>query len=125
MIMIAFSLPKSTDEEKKLRKDAIESATRNATEVPFKTTELDFASMEIIKAMAENGNPNSVSDAGVGALCARSAVMGAFLNVKINASGLKDKAFVTEVLNKGFGIEQIAMTMETEILQIVNDKIKF
>jgi glutamate formiminotransferase/formiminotetrahydrofolate cyclodeaminase len=124
-IMDAFGLPKSSDEEKSFRSSAIQEATRYAIQIPMQVMEASLDSMEIIKAMALTGNPNSVSDAGVGALCARSAVMGAFLNVKINASGLKDKAFVTEVLDKGFGIEQIAMTMETEILQIVNDKIKF
>ena len=124
-IMDAFGLPKSSDEEKAFRSTAIQEATRYAIQIPMQVMEASLDSMEIIKAMALTGNPNSVSDAGVGALCARSAVMGAFLNVKINASGLKDKAFVTEVLDKGFGIEQIAMTMETEILQIVNDKIKF
>jgi glutamate formiminotransferase/formiminotetrahydrofolate cyclodeaminase len=124
-IMDAFGLPKSSDEEKAFRSTAIQEATRYAIQIPMQVMEASLDSMEIIKAMALTGNPNSVSDAGVGVLCARSAVMGAFLNVKINASGLKDKAFATEVMDKGFGIEQIAMTMETEILQIVNDKIKF
>jgi len=124
-IMDAFGLPKTSDEEKAFRSNAIQEATRYAIQIPMQVMEASLDSMEIIKAMALTGNPNSVSDAGVGALCARSAVMGAFLNVKINASGLKDKVYVTDVLDKGFGIEQIAMTMETEILQIVNDKIKF
>ena len=80
--------------------------------------------MEIIKAMAETGNPNSVTDAGVGALCARSAVMGAFLNVKINASGLQDKDFAQDIVARGAAIEQKAIELEKEILQIVNGKIK-
>jgi len=79
--------------------------------------------MEVIKAMAEVGNPNSVSDAGVGALCARSAVMGAFMNVRINASGYDDKSFVDDVLKKGREIEKKAITLEGEILNIVNSKI--
>jgi glutamate formiminotransferase/formiminotetrahydrofolate cyclodeaminase len=79
--------------------------------------------MEIIKAMAEVGNPNSVSDAGVGALCARSAVMGAFMNVRINASGYDDKGFVEDVLGKGKEIEKQAIALEGEILTIVNSKI--
>ena len=123
-IMDAFGLPKSNDEEKKLRTEAIQSATKYATEIPFKVMELSFASMKIIKAMAETGNPNSVSDAGVGALCARSAVMGAYLNVKINASGLTDKAFAESILKKGKAIQEEAMKAETEILEIVNSKIK-
>jgi glutamate formiminotransferase/formiminotetrahydrofolate cyclodeaminase len=82
-----------------------------------------FESMEIIKAMAETGNPNSVTDAGVGALAARSAVMGAFLNVKINASGLHDKSFVEKIIADGNLLQEKAVAMETEILEIVNSKI--
>jgi len=122
-IMDAFGLPKSSDEEKAARKKAIQDATRYATEIPFRVMQKSFESMEVIKAMAETGNPNSVSDAGVGALCARSAVMGAFLNVKINAAGLEDKNFVAEILEKGAGIEKSAMEAETAILKIVNEKI--
>ncbi len=122
-IMAAFGLPKATDEEKKARTQAIQDATKYATEVPFKVMQLSFSSLEIIKAMAETGNPNSVSDAGVGALCARSAVMGAFLNVKINASGLEDKDFVKDILAKGQEIENKTQSQEAEILKIVNNKI--
>jgi glutamate formiminotransferase/formiminotetrahydrofolate cyclodeaminase len=122
-IMDAFGLPKKTDEEKAARTAAIQEATKYATEVPFRTMERVFDSFELIKAMAEIGNPNSVTDAGVGALCARSAVMGAFLNVKINASGLKDKAYVENILAKGAEIETKAKQLETEIMDIVNAKI--
>jgi glutamate formiminotransferase / formiminotetrahydrofolate cyclodeaminase len=122
-IMDAFGLPKSSDEEKAARKKAIQDATRYATEIPFKVMQKSFESMEVIKAMAETGNPNSVSDAGVGALCARSAVMGAFLNVKINAAGLDDKNFVKEILEKGAAIEKSAIETEAAILKIVNEKI--
>lgn len=122
-IMTAFGLPKGTEEEKKIRTQAIQDATRFAIEVPLKVMELSLASMEIIKAMAAEGNPNSVSDAGVGALCARSAVMGAFMNVRINASGYNDKTFVNEVVAKGADIERRAQALEADILQIVNTKI--
>ena len=122
-IMNAFGLPKSNDEEKAARTEAIQSATRYATEVPFKVMELSLASFEVIAAMAEHGNPNSVSDAGVGALCARSAVMGAYLNVKINASGLKDKNFVENILKRGQDIQDKAIKFEQNILDIVNVKI--
>lgn len=122
-IMDAFGLSKSTDEEKAARTAAIQEATKYATEVPFRTMERVFDSFELIKAMAEFGNPNSVTDAGVGALCARSAVMGAYLNVKINASGLKDKAYVENILAKGAEIEAKAKQLETEIMDIVNTKI--
>ncbi len=123
LIMDAFGLPKGTDEEKKARTQAIQDATRFATEIPFRTMEKSFEAFELIKAMAEVGNPNSVSDAGVGALCARSAVMGAYLNVKINASGLKDRVFADEIIRKGAEIEAKARKIEEEILVIVNQKI--
>ena len=122
-VMDAFGLPKGTDEEKAVRSAAIQEATKYATEVPFKTMERTFEAFEIIKAMAEHGNPNSVTDAGVGALCARSAVIGAFLNVKINAGGLKDKVFADEILAKGAEIERRAIQLEAEIMEIVNSKI--
>lgn len=122
-IMSAFSLPKGTDEEKAARKQAIQDATKFAIEVPFKVMQLSYDSLEIIKAMAEVGNPNSVSDAGVGALCARSAVMGAFMNVRINASGYDDKAFVTDIITKGKEIENKTIALEALILKVVNEKI--
>ena len=122
-IMNAMSLPKGTDEEKKTRAAAIEVATKVAIEVPFKVMKLSYDSMEVIKAMAESGNPNSVSDAGVGALCARSAVMGAFMNVRINAANYDDKIFVNDVVARGKEIEEKARALEIEILEIVNSKI--
>lgn len=123
-IMDSFKLPKSTEAEKQVRTAAIQAATKYAIEIPFQVMEASYASMDLIKAMAENGNPNSVSDAGVGALCARSAVMGAFLNVKINAAGLKDPGFVKEKLEKGAELERKTMALEKEILEIVNGKIQ-
>ena len=123
-IMTAFSLPKSTEEEKTIRTQAIQDATKFAIEIPFKVMEVSLKSMEVIKAMAEVGNPNSVTDAGVGALCARTAVIGAFMNVKINASGYNDKAYVKDIIAKGEKIEQEAIAIETAVIKIVNDKIK-
>lgn len=122
-IMAAFSLPKGTEEEKSARTAAIQAATKYATEVPFRVMETAFASMEVIQAMAETGNPNSVSDAGVGALAARSAVMGAYLNVKINAAGLTDKTFAADILAKGAAIQDKAIRLEDAILKVVNEKI--
>jgi glutamate formiminotransferase/formiminotetrahydrofolate cyclodeaminase len=122
-IMSAFSLPKASEEEKRLRANEIQSATKYATEIPFRVMELAFGSMELIKAMAESGNPNSVSDAGVGALCARSAVMGAYLNVRINAKGLNDKRFASNIIRKGKNIEEKAKKMEAAILKIVSKKL--
>ena len=122
-IMDAFRKPKKSDEEKQERKEAIEEATKNAIMVPFKVMETAFGAFEVLKAMAETGNPNSVSDAGVGALAIRSCVMGAFLNVKINASGLENKEFVETILQKGKEIEDKANRKEKEILAIVEKKL--
>jgi len=122
-IMDAFALPKSTDEEKATRKMAIQKATKRAIEIPFAVMENAYGSMEVIKAMAETGNPNSVSDAGVGALCARSAVMGAFMNVRINAAGYDDKDFVNDIISRGKEIEARTIERESEVLKIVNEKI--
>ena len=122
-IMDAFSLPKSTNEEKATRKLAIQEATKQAIEIPFAVMQNAFGSMEVIMAMAAGGNPNSVSDAGVGALCARSAVIGAFMNVRINAAGYENKDFVNDIIAKGKDIENKAIEAEKAILQIVNEKI--
>ncbi|MBI5373702.1 MAG: glutamate formimidoyltransferase [Sphingobacteriales bacterium] len=122
-IMDAFGMPKSTEAEKAARKAAIQEATRYAIEIPYKVMQASFSSMEIIKAMAVTGNPNSVSDAGVGALCARTAVLGAFMNVRINAAGYDDKDFVTEIVRKGKEIEEKTIALEEEIRGVVNEKI--
>lgn len=122
-IMEAFSLSKSTDEEKAARDKAIQEATRYAIEIPFKVMQAAYGSLTVIKAMAETGNPNSVTDAGVAALCARSAVIGAFMNVKINASGYKDKDFVAKVIADGDALEKQAIELEAEIIALVNSKI--
>src|SRR5574344_842554 len=120
MIMNAFGLPKKTDAEKAARTAAIQEATKFATEVPFHTMNVATEVFDLARAMTEIGNPNSVTDAGVGALCCRSAVMGAFLNVKINAAGLDDKAKAEELIRKGAEIEAKAIAIEQEILAKVN-----
>jgi glutamate formiminotransferase/formiminotetrahydrofolate cyclodeaminase len=122
-IMAAFGLSKGTPEEKAVRQQAIQEATKTAIEVPFRVMEVAFASLELIKAMAEMGNPNSVSDAGVGALCARAAVLGAFMNVRINAAGYDDKQYVNDVLARGVKIQEATLRSEAEILVIVDGKI--
>ena len=121
-IMNAFGMPSGTDTEKRRKEIAVEDATKNAMKVPFRVMEKAFDSMEVIKAMADIGNPNSVSDSGVGALCARSAVIGAFLNVKINGTDLKDRAFVDDLLSRGQEIVDKAVTEEKAILDIVHSK---
>jgi glutamate formiminotransferase/formiminotetrahydrofolate cyclodeaminase len=122
-IMMAFAMPRNSEQEKTARKQAIQDATKRAIEIPFKVMEISLASMVVIKAMAETGNPNSVSDAGVGALCARTAVLGAFMNVRINAADLEDKVFVDGVIAKGRQMETDVIAQEAEVLRIVNEKI--
>lgn len=123
-IMSAFGLPKGTDEEKEAREAAIESATLYATEVPLRTMKAAARVFPLVKAMAELGNPNSVSDAGVGALAARSAVLGALLNVRINAAGLKDREAAERLLDEADRIAAEAMSAEKEILMEVDAKIQ-
>jgi glutamate formiminotransferase/formiminotetrahydrofolate cyclodeaminase len=123
-IMDAFSLPKGTDEEKAIRKQAVQDATRYAIEIPFNVMKLAYESMEVMHAMADFGNPNSVTDAGVGAIAARSCVMGAYLNVKINCSSYEDKAFVKKIIAEGADMEAKALETEKKILELVNSKIK-
>ena len=122
-IMEAFSLPKKSDEERKSRESAVQEATKNATLVPLRVMETAFSAFGLIKAMVEHGNPNSISDAGVGAIATRACIRGAYLNVKINASGLKDKDFVSSVIERGAEIESNTETAEMEILKIINAKI--
>ncbi|HMT68660.1 MAG TPA: glutamate formimidoyltransferase [Saprospiraceae bacterium] len=118
-IMDAIRMPKVSDEEKVARKAAMHAATVGAIEVPLKVMKVSLDSMNILKEMAEKGNPNSVSDAGVGALCARTAVEGAALNVKINCSGFDDKAYVADALAQADNMLQQAKKMEREIIEIV------
>lgn len=118
-IMAAFAMPKSTEEDKRMRSEAIQDATLFAAQVPLETMKTSFKAFEICKAMAETGNPNSVSDAGVGALAARAAVLGAGLNVKINASSLKDKAQAEALVSEADRLMKEADEVEKEVLSIV------
>ncbi|MBO5732789.1 MAG: glutamate formimidoyltransferase [Alistipes sp.] len=122
-IMDVFGMPKGTDEEKAARAEAMEVATLYATQVPLRTMKAAYKAFDVVRAMAEEGNPNSVSDAGVGALAARSAVMGACLNVKINAAGLKDRAVADALVAEAEEIQRLAQQAEAEILAVVESKI--
>jgi len=121
-IINAYSLPKDTDEEKQIRIKHIQNATKNAIEVPFKIMEVSYKSIEIIKKMAMKGNPNSITDIGVAMHCAKAAINGGFLNVRINCNDLDDKVFVEKILSKGDKIIEKTNLEETKILAIV-DKI--
>jgi glutamate formiminotransferase/formiminotetrahydrofolate cyclodeaminase len=123
-IMDAFGLANGSPEEKSARKAAIQAATLHAIETPFRVMQLAYGSMSIIQNMAINGNPNSVSDAGVGALCARTAVFGAWLNVKINCSGYDDKAYVEQMLKSCDELVAKTTALEAEILSVVHKVIE-
>lgn len=118
-IMAAFGMPKATDEDKRLRAEAIEKATLFAAQVPLQTMKTSMKVFALCKAMVEKGNPNSVSDAGVGALAARSAVLGAGMNVKINASSLKDKAAAQALVEEAQALINQAKAEEQAIVDMV------
>lgn len=122
-IMQAFALPKSTKEEKDARSMAIQSATKVAIETPLQVMRLALASFKPIQEMIKHGNPNSITDAGVGALCARTAVYGAYLNVKVNISGLKDKSYSDSVMREAETILKEALNLEAEVLEQVQQRL--
>lgn len=122
-VMNAIKMPKSTEEERSLRDREMEAATLYATEVPLRTMEAAVGAFPLLEAMAETGNPASVSDAGVGALAARAAVLGAGLNVKINAAGLVDKKKATQLVTRAEEYASEAVAAEKQIMAIVNSKI--
>jgi glutamate formiminotransferase/formiminotetrahydrofolate cyclodeaminase len=122
-IIDGFRMPKSNEEEITLRKEAIENATKYATEIPFKVMETAYNSMEVMTAMAKDGLQNSLSDAGVGALCARTAVVGAYFNVRINAKDIKDNVFAENILSKAKEIFDKTNMLEKEMIELIDTKI--
>lgn len=122
-IIAAFQLPKGSDAEKAARQQAVQDATKYAVEVPLKVMRLSLESMTTIQAMAEEGNPTSITDAAVGALCARTAVHGAYLNVKVNLMDLKDQDYKKASLTKATELLQEAISLEKTILDIVDSKL--
>ncbi len=122
-IIACFSMPKGTDEEKAARKAAITEATKGAINTPLRTMEVCVESMAVMKAMAETGMPASVSDAGVGALCARTGAIGGYLNVMINCAGLNDPAFKAEVIEKADALKAQAEALEAEVMALTLAKV--
>ncbi len=122
-LLAAFGLPKGTDEERAARSRAVQEATKRATEVPLRVMEVTLASMEVIEAMARTGLESSISDAGVGALCARAAVRGAGFNVRINAKNLTDAPARTSFLERATALEERAEERERAILELVAGKL--
>jgi glutamate formiminotransferase/formiminotetrahydrofolate cyclodeaminase len=118
-IMAARALPKTTETQKTFRIKSIEDATLHAIEIPFRVMKISLQSMDVLKAMALEGNPNSKSDAGVGAVCARSAVIGAYLNVCINAAGSESNKYIAAIVAEGKKMQESAIAKEKEILDII------
>ena len=122
-IIEGFRLPKTTTEEIEIRKEAIENATKYATEIPYKVMETAYNSIEVMLAMLQHGIQNSLSDGGVGVLCAKTAVTGAYYNVKINAKDIKDREFAKEILAKAANIYQKTCQLELEMMAVINEKL--
>ncbi len=123
-LMDAFRLPKKTEEDQRKREEAIEEATKEATRVPFGVMEKALQAMKLCKSVADAGNENAVSDAGVGALAGNTAVYGAYLNVKINLPGIKDEAFKDDIMHKAEVLLTEANILRREILDIVESKLE-
>lgn len=121
-IIDGFRMPKDSDEEKKARSEAIEAATKYATEIPFQVMETAYASMEVMEAMLKDGLQTSLSDAGVGVLCARAAVVGAYFNVRINAKDIKDKDFSEKILKKARKVYDDTLKVEAETIALIDSK---
>ena len=121
-IIDGFRMPKSNPEEMEARKEAIENATKYATEIPFQVMETAFNSMEVMQAMLKEGLQSSLSDAGVGVLCARTAVVGAYFNVRINAKDIKDRVFADKIVAKANAIYQNTMALEKEVIAFIDTK---
>ncbi len=118
-IIEAYRFPKKSDEDKKIRKQAIEEATKYATEIPYQAMETAYNAMEVILTMVKEGIPSSISDAAVGVLCARTAVVAAYFNVRINAKGLTDRKFANNINKKAENIYQKALLVEKEAIEFV------
>ena len=121
-IIDGFRMPKSTDKEKAVRRIAIEEATKYATEIPFQVMETAYNSMEVMQAMIKEGLQSSLSDSGVGALCARTAVIGAYFNVRINAKDIKDREFAESILSKAAKVYRSTIATEQEIIEYIDSK---
>ena len=121
-IIEGFRMPKGTAEEKEVRKQAIEDATKYATEIPFQVMQTAFDSIEVMEAMLKDGIQNSLSDAAVGVLCAKTAVTGAYFNVRINAKDIKDREYADNMITKAEKIYQATVLKEQEVIAFIDSK---
>ena len=122
-IIDGFRLPKSTQNEKEIRLKAIDDATKYATEIPFKVMDTACNSIEVMLEMMRNGLQNSLSDGGVGVLCAKTAVTGAYFNVKINAKDIKDREFAKSILENAEKVYQKTCDFENQMMKIIHEKL--
>ena len=119
-VMSAMNLPKETEEQRRQRSEAIQRVTKNATEIPLRVMQLCEDALALTKTVAEKGNVNSISDAGVAALMLRAGCLGAKLNVQINLGGLNDSVFMRETTSRAESISQRVEAMSHDILERVN-----
>jgi glutamate formiminotransferase/formiminotetrahydrofolate cyclodeaminase len=122
-IIDAFRLPKNTEEEKVARKEAVDAATKHAIEIPFQVMQSAFKAFDLLEEMVRKGNPNSITDAGVGALCVLAGIRGAALNVRVNCQGLKDEAYVSDMLKKVNALLAQSQGKEASILKLVEESL--
>ncbi len=123
-VMAAFRMPKGTEAEKEKRQEAIQSAMRHAATVPLGVAEACLEVMQLCRLMVANGNPNALSDGGVGALMAEAGVMGALFNVEINLGSIKDEGFVAVMRGKARELEMKAATLREEVIRDVKAKLQ-
>ena len=123
-IMDAYGMPKGTDSQKEARTEAIQAATKHAIDIPMEVAEIAYEAMEVAESMAQIGNPNSITDAGVGAMCLRTAVMGAVLNARVNAGDLEDKEYVERTLKRCEELVNQAQAKEASVLSRVDEILK-
>jgi glutamate formiminotransferase / formiminotetrahydrofolate cyclodeaminase len=122
-VIMAFRLPKNSDEENRIRNENIQVATKNSIMIPYKMMENAYSGFELIKEMVIKGNPNSVTDAGVGALALKLCISGAFLNIKVNAFSLGDKKYASEIIVRAGSLEQRALNEEADIIRMVEERV--
>ncbi|MBT7652718.1 MAG: cyclodeaminase/cyclohydrolase family protein, partial [Flavobacteriales bacterium] len=120
-IMEAYGLPKSSEDQKQARSNAIQAATKHAIEIPMQVAEIAHNALEVAEAMAQLGNPNSITDAGVGAMCIRTAVLGAILNARVNTADLNDTEFVSLTLARCSELVSSTISREAAILVRVDE----
>jgi glutamate formiminotransferase/formiminotetrahydrofolate cyclodeaminase len=123
-LMAAYRMPKTSEDQLAAREQAVEAATRGAIEAPLCVMRAAHGALSVIEAMVEIGNPNSVTDAAVGALCIQTAVMGAYLNVRTNVPGLQDRDFARAALEEGAELQEKTLTQVAAMMRMLDEKLE-